>query len=452
MWIKRKGKRDAFNKALMSLRSQVLVVRGARQAGKTSFVINALKNLGDYPQILINCASKGRSNVDGVEYYGRDFLGDAEDASQLLHNISLISGELNKRDRPVIVFIDEADRYPVSLEMVQAVAGRSDTLKVVYTGSNLENVQAKNAATGRKRYFDLYPITFQDFLNAYNREAELKYLNQISLKDSTFSTMYHDELNTLFDLYLRLGGMPRILDAFIEGKGRAQPIPQIVSDLANTIEENVKIVLGEKAQLYEYEDVLRKLALLSMDTLKFSKLQVQHAGKREAKKLVNKTVGARVAHKIRLYDSGADLSKYIIFDSGILNYLLSGSNLLNNRITRDHMAIHYETVVGCEFIASISSRDDLFYWKSRRGAQVEYIIKSPSFLAVDVKSLRGDVRSLDSCAVFEGELEYVVKVSKQLPSHDENHIAKIPSLGLSRKIPLVTIPHYLSSRLFDLVS
>ncbi len=109
MWIERRGKRDIFNKALMSLRSQVLVVRGARQAGKTSFIINALKDLSGNPQILINCASKGKSVVDGVEYYGRDFLGDAEDASQLLHNISLVSGKLVGRDQPIIILLYEAE-------------------------------------------------------------------------------------------------------------------------------------------------------------------------------------------------------------------------------------------------------------------------------------------------------------------------------------------------------
>lgn len=451
MWIERKDKKNQFKDALLSLKSQVLIVRGARQVGKTSFVINALKDLDGYPQVLINLASKGRSVIDGVEYYGRDFFGGDEDASKLFYNISLIVGKSGERERPVIVFVDEADRYPLSLETIQAVAGRSGALKVIFTGSNLENIQVKNAATGRKRYFDLYPITFMDFLKAYARDDELNYLNQISLEDKAFSEMYHLELTNLFDMYLRLGGMPRILDAFIEGEGRSQPISQLISDLVYTIEENVKLVLGEKVHLYEYEDVLRKLALLSMDTLKFSKLQVQHAGRREAKKLVNKTVGARVAHKIRLYESGTDLSKYIIFDTGVLNYLLSGSDLLNSKMTTSSAAIQYETVVGSELIAFSSSRDDLLYWKSRRGAQVEYMLKSPRFIAIDVKSLRGDVRSLDSCAAFEEELEYIVKVSKQLPHYDADHVARIPNLGLSRSVPLITIPHYLSGRLFELL-
>lgn len=451
MWIERKNKKPQFIQAVKSLRSQILVVRGARQVGKTSFIINALKDIGEYQQIRLNLASNKKTAIDGLEYFGRDFFGDDEDANQLLYNISLIVGDMSRLAMPIVVFIDEADKLPASLEAIQKLAGLSDKLKVIYTGSNLENILVKNAATGRKQNFDLYPITFRDFLKAYSREKELAYLEQISLHERTHSEMFHNELTELFDLYLRLGGMPRILDAFIDVQNRTQPIPQVVSDLVSTIEENVKSVLGNRSSLYEYEDVLKRMAMLSMETLKFSRLQVQHVKRNEAKKLVNKTVGARVAHKIRLYESGTDLSKYMLFDTGILNYLLNGSDILQNKITEAHMAIQYETAVGNELIAALPTRDDLLYWKSKRGAQVEFMIKSPFFAAIDVKSTRGDTRSLDSCAIFEKELERIIKVSKEHPSLEEQHTAHLSNLNLKRKIPLAIIPHYLSGRLIELI-
>ena len=246
--------------------------------------------------------------------------------------------------------------------------------------------------------------------------------------------------------------MPKVLDTFIDKENTACELPELIAGLVNSIEENVKLVLGEKSRLYEYEDVLKKLAQLSMETLKFSRLQVQHAGQSEAKKLVNKTVGARVAHKIRLYDCGTDLSKYIIFDSGVLNYLLNGSDLLHQKIVSRHLAILHENVVGNEIVARLPSRDDLFYWKSKRGAQVEYFLRSPVVTAIDVKTSRGDARSLDSCAIFEKEVDLLVKISREKPSWVSQHIAKIPALEKSRKIPLLIIPHYLSCRIQELAS
>lgn len=447
MWIERKDKKNHFIQSVTSLKHQVLILRGARQVGKTSFVLNALKELSGYRSILIDLSRKTKATVEGIDFYGRDFFGSSEDAEQLLHNISLIVGDIEKIDVPVIIFIDEADRHPISLETIQTMASYSSKLKVIYTGSNLENVKVKNAATGRKQYFDLYPVSFSEFLSAHSKVEELRYFNEITLKDKICSQMFHDELNRLFDIYMRLGGMPKILSAYIDPKSESQTIQQLIVDLVQSIEENVKTVLEEKTHLYEYEDVLKKVALLSMETLKFSRLQVQHAKRADVKKLVNKTVGARVAHKIRLYDSETDLSKYIISDPGILNYLLNGSDLLLNKIIEKNMAIQYETAVANEIIANLATRDDLLYWKSKRGAQVEFMLKSPHFIAIDVKSTKGDVKSLDSCAIFEKELEYIIKISKEMPSIDRGHIAKIPALELERSIPLITIPHYLASRI-----
>lgn len=449
MWFERINKKDHFIQSLLSLKSQVMIVRGARQVGKTSFIENALKELPDYSQIRINLASNRTQSVEGLDYFGRDYFGLSEGAEELLKNLVLTYGKLEARGRPLIVFIDEADRHPVSLEAIQKLAGLSDAVKVIYTGSNLENTQVKNAATGRKHYWDLYPLTFQDFLKACSREKELDYLQGFSLKDPVCSEHYHQELCGLFDVYLRLGGMPRVVGAYLEPQ--EQTLSAVISDLVSTIEENVKAVLGDRTSLYEYEDVLRKLAFLSMDTLKFSRLQVQHAGRGEAKKLVNKTVGARVAHKIRLFDSESDLSKYILFDAGVMNDLLNGSDLLRQKITSPHMALQYEAVVGNEIIATLPSRDDLYYWKSKRGAQVEYVLKSPVFMAIDVKTNRGNLRSLNSAALHEEELDVIIKISREQVHVDSNYVARLPNQENSRNITLVRLPHYMSGRLGALV-
>lgn len=451
MWIAREEKKRQFIKLIQGLKNQVLLVRGARQVGKTSFILNALKEIS-CPQIKINLAFKTKGDVYGETFYGRDYFGKDEEAGELLTNLAFTFGSLDGIKEPILIFIDEVDRHPVSLEAIQKLAGLSDKLKVVYTGSNLENITVKNAATGRKQYFDLYPITFTEFLKAYHKEEELKYLWEFSFKQPLVSEYLHGSLTELFDLYLRLGGMPQILDAFLDPQNRIQSLPSLVSDLVNSIEENVKIILGEKSHLYEYEDVLRKMALLSTETLKFSRLQVSHAGRNEAKKLVNKTVGARVAHKIRLYEAGFDLSKYIIFDSGVLNHLLNGSDLLRQKITSKNLAIMYENSVGNEMIARFSSRDDMFYWKSKRGAQVEYLVRSPHLMALDVKTTRGDTRSLDSSALFEKEIACLIKVSREKPQWHQDHVAKLPNSQESRPVPLMIIPHYLAFRVQELFS
>lgn len=441
MWIEREERKKRFLEILLELNSEVLILRGARQVGKTSFVENALKELGSTEICYINAGIPRRRKILSLEYFGRDFLGRKDDASELIRNLEHTYGKLQKKSKPIILFIDEVDRFPIVLEMVQELAELSSKLKVILTGSNLENIQAVNAATGRKRYFDLYPITFSEYLHAIGRDNELNYLLDITL-DQEPTEFIHNELTILFEDYMRVGGMPRILDLFIEGN--VSEIPETVASLATTIEENVKVVLGEKNSLYEYEDVLRNLALASLDTLKYSRLQVNHAGRGEAKRLVNKTTGARVAHKIRLWDMEKDLSKFIIFDVGILNYLLNGSFLTQQTITLDRLAIMFETVVAQELIASFKNRDELFYWKSPRGAQVEFTLNHPIFAGIDVKSTRGDTKSLASFAVLEPEAEALIKVSKEPLRFISSYEAKVPNIPNNRKCPLIHVPHYMA--------
>ena len=452
MWIERKDKREEFLHTLHELKSQVIVVRGARQVGKTSFIVRMLESRKECQNIKLNLAYTGKITLEGREYYGRDFFGKEPSGEELIRNLELTLGKPEAKENSTLLFIDEADQYPLSLEAIQTCAEYSPKLKVIITGSNLENIKVCNVATGRRRYFDLYPLSFYEFLNAYNQQRLYTYVCSLSLKDKKFSTAFHNELMNIYDLYLKLGGMPKLITSFIDESIDNQNIPQIISDLASSIEENVKSILDEKVKLYEYDDVLRKIALLSSNTLKFSKLQVRHATRSEAKQLVIKTVGARVAHKIRLFESGSDLSKYIIFDSGILNYFLNGSDLLNQKISEHYLGMMYETAVGLEIIRKLYSRDDLFYWKSNRGAEVEYFLRSPYQIGIDVKSTRGDTKSLDSLANFEKDVSYIVKVNKEEPSLNLNHKAKVPFLHLERKISLLTIPHYLSARLFELLN
>ncbi|MBI2336579.1 MAG: ATP-binding protein [Deltaproteobacteria bacterium] len=447
MWISRNDKKSSFINILNSLKGQVLIVRGARQVGKTSFVLNILDGLKEYPQVSINCLYATSRKILGRNYLGRDFLGASPDGTDLLKNLEQLFSQTPNNHKPVLVFIDEVDRHPKILEAIQLLAEFSPDIKFILTGSNLENITVKNAATGRKHFFDLYPISFLDFLNASGSEQEKAYLHSLTFGGNQQTDFFHNKLMELVKTYVRLGGMPTIIAAYLEE--RLKEIPEIVKDLTFSIEENVKAVLGEKSKLYEYEDVLRKLAILSLNTLKYTNLQVQHAGQAEAKRLVNKTVGARVAHKIRLLRTERDLSKYILFDSGIANYLLNGSDLLNYRIHPEHLAIMLETFVGNEIISQLVTRDDLFYWKSGNRAGLEFVVRSPKFSGIDVKSSTGKNFSLMSFAILETQADLLIKVGATKMFYHSDYQASLPNDPRKRQISFLQIPHYLVCRLIE---
>src|SRR3989338_9132092 len=105
MWIERKNKKDVFIQYVKELRSQVLLVRGARQVGKTSFINHCLKELSDFPQVRLNLAFPQQQVVDGLLYFGRDYFGFSEGAEELLNNLTLSLGDMQNWEKPVILFI-----------------------------------------------------------------------------------------------------------------------------------------------------------------------------------------------------------------------------------------------------------------------------------------------------------------------------------------------------------
>lgn len=450
MWLKRPEQEKTFLQGLLSLKGQVLLLRGARQVGKTSFALHALKALGEHPQILINLLYPQSFQLNGVSYLGRDFVGQDPQGTEFLQNIEQHLGPLSQLNLPALIFIDEVDRYPAILEAIQTLAGFSDSLKFILTGSNLENLPVSNAATGRKKYFDLYPISFIEFLQAAHQSKLDKALKQLSLDSAPLTEYQHQALQKQFETYLRLGGMPAILSAFLSEDFEIPQLPKLVQDLVLSIEENIKIVLASKAQLYEYQDVLRSLVRLSLNTLKLTHLQVKHASRAEAKRLVGKTVGARVAHKIRLFEAERDLSKYLIFDCGVANFLLHGADLLNCRFSERGRAILTETFVGTQLIHSLISREDLFYWKSKNQAELEFLLRSPKLAGIEVKGGKGRNKSLHSFALKQADSELLVKISANPFSYQPNYEAKLPNYPKKRTMPFLELPHYAVFKLMEL--
>ena len=242
MWIERPNNKASFINNLVKLQKQVLIVRGARQVGKTSFILNALKGLTGHPQLKLNLLYPRSFKLDGVEYLGRDFFGKSPAGEEFLRNIESVLGDISNLKKPALIFIDEVDRYPIVLESIQTLAESSSNLKFVITGSNLENIPVQNTATGRKKYFDLYPVTYPEFIQATGNDKLFKHINAISLKTYVESEYFHNQACELLNIYIRIGGMPKIIDKYLDPNSISQPLPEIVKDLAVSIEENVKIV------------------------------------------------------------------------------------------------------------------------------------------------------------------------------------------------------------------
>ena len=198
-----------YRKALDKLREwakrnnrKPLILRGARQVGKTT---------------LINIYAKEFDNYLYLNLEKRD------DQSLFDHNYSvenLIDAIFFLKDKPknsgkTLLFIDEIQNSQEAVKQLRYFYEEMPGLYVVAAGSLLESLLDTTISfpVGRVSYLQINPLSFQEFLSALSEDASIELLQQIPTPEFA-----HDKLLALFNQYTLIGGMPEIVNNYREDK------------------------------------------------------------------------------------------------------------------------------------------------------------------------------------------------------------------------------------------
>jgi len=190
-----------------------LVLRGARQVGKTTLVKDFSKT---YKQrILLNLEKP--KDVRFFEDY--EEVKIIKDALFLEYNIS--SSDIED----TLLFIDEIQESPKAIQLLRYFYEELPELHVIAAGSLLEFAmqQVKSFPVGRIEYLYLHPLNFSEFLLAIGKQQIYNQLNHIPVNDFA-----HKTLIDLFNTYTIIGGMPEIVQTYINS--------QSISDLQKVYE------------------------------------------------------------------------------------------------------------------------------------------------------------------------------------------------------------------------
>lgn len=184
-----------------------LVVRGARQVGKTWLVCEfAEKNFGAIAHVVF---------LDN-EIMKRTFAGTL-DPQRLLGAIGAYTGT-NPLDGNTLVFLDEVQECPRAITALKMFCEQTPQVPVVAAGSLLgvalnrtDNGERASWPVGKVDYLDMHPMTFKEFLVAVGQEqlAALISPDAFPLTDA-LAERYNDMLRQ----YLFIGGMPEAVQAY----------------------------------------------------------------------------------------------------------------------------------------------------------------------------------------------------------------------------------------------
>lgn len=179
-----------------------LILRGARQVGKTTLVHEFGKEFNNYLYL----------NLENTE--ATQLFDSSLPVADLMSLLFLYCGKI-KKEGHTLLFIDEIQNAPRAVARLRYFYEELPEVHVIAAGSLLESLIDVHISfpVGRVEYMAVRPCSFREFLGAIGEERLSNVLNSTS-----FSNVFHDRLMALFNTYTLIGGMPEVIKRYAAKK------------------------------------------------------------------------------------------------------------------------------------------------------------------------------------------------------------------------------------------
>jgi len=208
----------------------VLLVEGARQVGKTCLVQNALQK-SSMPAYTVNLERDSllQSEIDE----SRDF---SEFQELLQDRLGFEGGSRS------IIFFDEAQESRKLGRYVRFMKEEWEKTTTILSGSTLCRLFRPDTRypVGRVRRLILWPFAFSEYLKAGGKEHLAK---EILSASPRISEKRHQTLLSLYDQYLKTGGLPAVVHAYFAAEDYQRRRAEIIADY----EQDFVRIFGERS-------------------------------------------------------------------------------------------------------------------------------------------------------------------------------------------------------------
>jgi len=237
---------------------EIIAIRGSRQCGKTTF-------LNRITEIL----KERRVNKKNIHYVS--FEDDFEKEKFEKNPKDYISFKLTGKGKHYLL-LDEVQYIKNAGKLLKLVYDSIENVKIIITGSStLDMNEIGTFLVGRVLLFDMYPFSFNEFLQAKNEKLH-KYYNtkKVRFTDSRIkkeSIIFIEELNLLLKEYITFGGYPAVvLEKDFEKK------KTLLKNLFQTyIEKDIVKVYGSKYK-QRISDLIKYLSSLNAAMINYNEI------------------------------------------------------------------------------------------------------------------------------------------------------------------------------------
>ena len=416
---------------------KVLLVRGARQIGKTY----SIRQLGKHFKHFIEVNFEEHPEIES--FFERS-LSPAPLCEKLAiyFDTPIIPGE-------TLLFFDEIQANANAIKSLRFFYEKMPELHLIAAGSLLEFTleEIPSFGVGRIQNLFMYPLTFKEYLIARG-DQKLAALIHNSSPSNPIDPVIHQKILELLKVFQLIGGMPEVVDTYIKSSNLNQC--QIILDniITSIIDDFAKY--KKRAPVSRLREVFNSIVHQTGRKFKYS--NIAEGSSQTFREALDLLVKAGLAYKIHHTSArGLPLAaqinhkkfKVLLFDTGIYQRMLGLD--LSDYIVSDFKTLinkgnQAELFAGLELIANDSphTRPELYYWHREAkssNAEVDYIIAHKGhIIPIEVKSgTRGQMQSIH---IFLSE--------RNLPSgirlSHETH---------SSHPPISTLPLYAASTLYN---
>lgn len=415
-----------------------LIMRGARQVGKTTVVNEFGSQFDNY--LYFNLERNENAKLFEMEIPLDDLV-----------NMLYASVGKVKKEGTTLVFIDEIQNSPKTIALLRYFYEQRPDLYVIAAGSLLENLVDVKVSfpVGRVQYLALRPCSFSEFLGAIGKYNLLAVLSQ----KAEYTVAFHEQLMHLFNQYTIVGGMPEAVQQYAETQD-VIGIEDVYETLVQAYkDDSEKYVRGNKLT-----DVVRFILsygwafsgeTITLGNFANSGYKSREVG--EAFRLLEKAMLLELVYPVSstqlpIIPETKRMPKLIWFDTGLVNYqagirkeIIGSTDMVDS--WRGHIA---EQITAQELLALEDrvGQHRSFWAKQNNGAEVDFIFTHNSKLyPIEVKS--GTNAHLRSLQVFmdSSEVNIAIRIWSKPYSID-----KVKTIH-GKEFTLINLPFYLIGNL-----
>lgn len=361
-----------------------LVLRGARQVGKTTLVEMFAADFDHY--IYLNLEEK-----DNAELFATDSTFD-----DLLAGI-FFKAKLHVDSPRTLIFIDEIQTEPKAVQALRYFYEKRPDLYVIAAGSLLESLMGRHISfpVGRVEYMVLHPCTFVEFLSAIGEEMLASQVEKVAVPQSL-----HSYTLDLFKKYMIIGGLPEVVANYAQYHDMVR-----LSDVFNALLSGYRDDVEKYADNRKEQDSIRyilnfgwtsaghRIQFAKFTNSSFKSADVSNAFRTLEKTLLLELVYPLTSTSFPILPDLKKSPKLLWLDTGLVNYVAGMQEELlfttdSDELWNGDIAEH---IVAQELLGATTTFGEkrLFWVRDARNSQaeVDFVIRYKShLLPIEVKT------------------------------------------------------------------